>query len=49
MKGTTKALALATDGKARFCQLDPRTGGRLVVLEAARNVACRRRPAAARS
>jgi phosphoribosylformylglycinamidine synthase len=39
VKGTKKALALATDGKARFCQLDPRTGGRLVVLEAARNVA----------
>ena len=40
VKGTTKALALSTDGKARFCRLDPRTGGRLVVLEAARNVAC---------
>ena len=40
VKGTSKALALSTDGKARFCQLDPRTGGRLVVLEAARNVAC---------
>jgi phosphoribosylformylglycinamidine synthase len=40
VKGTTKALALATDGKARFCHLDPRTGARLVVLEAARNVAC---------
>jgi phosphoribosylformylglycinamidine (FGAM) synthase-like enzyme len=39
VKGTKKALALATDGKARFCRLDPRTGGRLVVLEAARNVA----------
>jgi phosphoribosylformylglycinamidine synthase len=39
VKGTTKALALSTDGKARFCRLDPRTGGRLVVLEAARNVA----------
>jgi phosphoribosylformylglycinamidine synthase len=39
VKGTRKALALATDGKARFCQLDPRTGGRLVVLEAARNIA----------
>jgi phosphoribosylformylglycinamidine synthase len=37
---TTRALALSTDGKARFCRLDPRTGGRLVVLEAARNVAC---------
>ncbi len=40
LKGTSKALALATDGKGRFCRLDPRTGGRLVVLEAARNVAC---------
>jgi len=39
VKGTRKALALSTDGKARFCRLDPRTGGRLVVLEAARNVA----------
>jgi phosphoribosylformylglycinamidine synthase len=40
LKGTSRALAIATDGKARFCRLDPRTGGRLVVLEAARNVAC---------
>ena len=40
VKGTPKALALATDGKARFCHLDPRVGARLVVLEAARNVAC---------
>src|SRR5262249_6633541 len=40
VKGTKKALAMATDGKARFCQLDPRTGGKLVVLEAARNVSC---------
>ena len=39
LKGTRKALALSADGKARFCRLDPRTGGRLVVLEAARNVA----------
>ncbi len=35
-----KALALSVDGAARFCALEPRTGGRLVVLEAARNVAC---------
>ncbi|MBM3673413.1 MAG: phosphoribosylformylglycinamidine synthase subunit PurL [Actinobacteria bacterium] len=35
-----RALALSVDGKARFCALEPRTGGRLVVLEAARNVAC---------
>ncbi len=40
LKGTTKALALATDGKARFCKLDPRTGAQLIVMEAARNVAC---------
>jgi phosphoribosylformylglycinamidine synthase len=40
LKGTDRALAIATDGKARFCRLDPRTGARLVVLEAARNVAC---------
>jgi phosphoribosylformylglycinamidine synthase len=40
LKGTSRALGLATDGKGRFCRLDPRTGGRLVVLEAARNVAC---------
>ncbi len=40
VKDSVKGLALATDGKARFCRLDPRTGGRLVVCEAARNVAC---------
>ena len=40
VKGTRKALALSTDGKARFCHLDPRVGAQLVVLEAARNVAC---------
>jgi phosphoribosylformylglycinamidine (FGAM) synthase-like enzyme len=40
LKGTSRAVALSTDGKARFCRLEPRTGGRLVVLEAARNVAC---------
>ncbi len=40
LPGTNRALALATDGKARFCRLDPEVGGRLVVLEAARNVSC---------
>ncbi|MGH9048872.1 MAG: phosphoribosylformylglycinamidine synthase subunit PurL [Acidimicrobiia bacterium] len=40
LKGTQRALALATDGKGRFCRLDPRAGARLAVLEAARNVAC---------
>jgi phosphoribosylformylglycinamidine synthase len=40
LKGTSRALALTTDGKARFCALDPYTGARLVVMEAARNLAC---------
>ena len=40
LKETHKALALTTDGKARFCLLDPRRGGALAVLEAARNVSC---------
>jgi phosphoribosylformylglycinamidine synthase len=40
IKGTPRGLALATDGKGRFCRLDPRVGARLAVLEAARNVAC---------
>jgi phosphoribosylformylglycinamidine synthase len=34
------AVAISTDGKARFCRLDPRVGARLAVMEAARNVAC---------
>jgi phosphoribosylformylglycinamidine synthase subunit PurL len=40
LPGTERGLALSTDGKARFCRLDPNTGGRLAVLEAARNVSC---------
>ena len=40
LKDTDRALAMSTDGKGRFCRLDPRTGGRLAVLEAARNVSC---------
>ena len=40
LKGTRRALALTTDGKARFCALDPRMGARLAVAEAARNLAC---------
>jgi phosphoribosylformylglycinamidine (FGAM) synthase-like enzyme len=40
LKGTRRALALTTDGKARFCALDPRIGARLTVAEAARNLAC---------
>ena len=40
LKGTLRGLAITTDGKARFCALDPRTGARLAVVEAARNLAC---------
>ena len=39
LKGTTRALALATDGKGRWCALDPRVGAMHAVAEAARNVA----------
>ncbi len=35
-----RGLALSVDGPARFVALDPRVGGQLAVLEAARNVAC---------
>ena len=34
------ALAVSTDGNGRFTYLNPRTGGRVAVVEAARNVAC---------
>jgi phosphoribosylformylglycinamidine synthase II len=33
-------LAVSLDGQSRISRLDPRTGGALAVLEAARNVAC---------
>jgi phosphoribosylformylglycinamidine synthase subunit PurL len=33
-------LAVSLDGQSRITRLDPRTGGALCVLEAARNVAC---------
>jgi phosphoribosylformylglycinamidine synthase subunit PurL len=39
LKGTNRALALATDGKGRWCTLDPRAGAMHAVAEAARNVA----------
>jgi phosphoribosylformylglycinamidine synthase II len=35
-----RGLAVSLDGTGRMGRLDPRTGGRLAVLEAARNVAC---------
>jgi phosphoribosylformylglycinamidine synthase len=40
IKGTTKALAIATDGNAAYTYLDPYAGGAIAVAEAARNVAC---------
>ncbi|MDQ1407918.1 MAG: phosphoribosylformylglycinamidine synthase subunit PurL [Acidobacteriaceae bacterium] len=40
IKGTKRALALATDGNGRWCQLSPRLGAMHAVAEAARNVAC---------
>ncbi|MHB1224006.1 MAG: phosphoribosylformylglycinamidine synthase subunit PurL [Gemmatimonadaceae bacterium] len=40
LRGTRKAISLATDGNGRYVYLDPRVGGRIAVAEAARNVAC---------
>jgi phosphoribosylformylglycinamidine synthase len=40
VRGTRKALAVKTDCNGRYVYLDPRTGGRIAVSEAARNVAC---------
>jgi phosphoribosylformylglycinamidine synthase len=38
VKGTSKALAVKTDGNGRYCWLDPYEGARLAVAEACRNV-----------
>jgi phosphoribosylformylglycinamidine synthase len=40
LRGTRRALALKTDCNGRYVYLDPRLGGRIAVVEAARNVAC---------
>jgi len=40
LEGTSRALALSTDGNGRWCRLDPRLGAAHAVAEAARNVAC---------
>ncbi len=37
---TARGVAVAADGNHRWCALDPAAGARLVVAEAARNVAC---------
>ena len=40
VKGTSRALAVSTDGNGRYVYLHPRRGAMLAVAEAARNVAC---------
>jgi phosphoribosylformylglycinamidine synthase subunit PurL len=40
LPGSRKAVACATDGNGRWCELDPREGTKRVVAEAFRNVAC---------
>ena len=40
LPGGDRALAAATDGNGRYTYLGARTGGRIAVAEAARNVAC---------
>ncbi len=40
IRGTDRAIALATDCNGRYVYLDPRQGARIAVAEAARNVAC---------
>jgi phosphoribosylformylglycinamidine synthase len=40
IKGTNRGLAMALDGNARWCYLDPHWGAALAVAEAARKVAC---------
>lgn len=37
---TTRGIAASVDGNGRYVYLEPRTGGRIAVAEAARNVAC---------
>jgi phosphoribosylformylglycinamidine synthase II len=38
IKGTRRAIALSTDGNARYCHLDPRVGAAIAVAESGRNV-----------
>jgi phosphoribosylformylglycinamidine synthase len=40
LRPSWRGLAVSLDGAGRLCHLDPRAGGVLAVLEAARNVAC---------
>lgn len=38
--GSSKAVALTTDGNGRYVYLNPRRGGAIAVAEAARNIVC---------
>ncbi|WP_082235212.1 phosphoribosylformylglycinamidine synthase subunit PurL [Halobacillus massiliensis] len=40
VRGTKKALAMTTDCNSRYIYLDPKTGGKIAVAEAARNIVC---------
>ncbi|WP_100330182.1 phosphoribosylformylglycinamidine synthase subunit PurL [Bacillus xiapuensis] len=40
VRGTDKALAMTTDCNSRYLYLDPETGGKIAVAEAARNIVC---------
>ncbi len=40
VRGTNKGLAMTTDCNSRYIYLDPATGGKIAVAEAARNIVC---------
>lgn len=40
IKGTTRGIAVSTDGNGRYCHINPHKGGAIAVAEAARNVVC---------
>ncbi|MFB5661212.1 phosphoribosylformylglycinamidine synthase subunit PurL [Alteribacillus sp. HJP-4] len=40
VRGKNKALAMTTDCNSRYLYLDPETGGKIAVAEAARNIVC---------
>ena len=40
LKGTTRGIAVTTDGNGRYCHIDPYRGAAIAVAEAARNVVC---------
>jgi len=40
IRGTQKGLAMTTDCNSRYLYLDPETGGKIAVAEAARNIVC---------